>query len=199
MKKTIFCLLTALLLSLCGCSTNSLNKMGSYSVAAIGFEANGTDFSIYVETVIVNSEESQKPIEKMLFKGKGDTPEKAYTKAVSNCAKPLSLGHCATLVLSEEIEEKAMSEIFDFCLEQGDITVSVAVIKTENVEKLLSLPSVSSVAVGYDIVSVLETQYRVRKISFANRLYEISVQKKSDVLKCLPEFSVKDKALSMKG
>ncbi len=197
MKKTILCLFAVLLLGLCGCSTNSLNKMGSYSVASIGFEVKDNDFILYVEAVVVNSEDSAKPIEKAVFKGKGNTPKKAYSQAISKSAKPLSLAHCATLVLSDDISKEAINDIFDFSLKEGDMTVSVAVVKSQNVEKLLATPSFSSVAVGYDIVSILETQYKERKVGFSNRLYEVTLRE--NVLKDLPEFSVSDKIVSMKG
>ncbi len=199
MKKTLVCLAMTLLLSLCGCTTNSLNKMGAYSVAAIGFEENDNEFTIYVEAVVVNSEDSDKPVEKMLFDGKGDTPQKAYEEAISQSAKPWSLGHCAVLVLDKDLSSDAIDEVFDFCLKDSDITVSVSVVSSENAEKLLQAESFSSVAIGYDIVSILETQYKVRKVGFSNRLYEVAVLKKTSVLKSLPEFLVKDKELVMKG
>lgn len=198
MKKTLLCLTVTLLLCLCGCTTNSLNKMGSYSVAAIGFEGKDKDFSIYVEAVVVNSEDSDKPVEKMLFKGEGDTPEKAYEEAISKSAKPFSLGHCAVLVLSEDIEEQVIEDVFDFCLKERDITVSVSVVSSENVEKLLQAESFSSVAAGYDIVSILETQYKVRKIGFSNRLYEVATREKDYILKSLPEFSVLGDEITMR-
>lgn len=199
MKKSLLCLAFLLLFGLCGCTSGSLNKMGSYSVAAIGFEEKEKGFAIYVEAVVVNSEDSDKPVKKMLFKGEGNTIDKAYEKAVSQSAKPWSLGHCAVLVLSEDIDEKAIDDIFDFCLKKSEITVSVSVVKTKNAEKLLEAESYSSVAVGYDIVSVLETQYKVRKIGFSNRLYEVATQKKDDILKSLPEFSVVGEKTVMKG
>lgn len=198
MKKALICLIILSFFSFCGCSS-SFNKTGAYSVAAIGFEGEENSFSLYVEAVVVNSENSDAPIKKMLFSGKGDTFERAYEQASAKSAKPLSLGHCAVLVLSNDAKEKAIEDFFDFCLNNRDMTVSVSVVKTENVKKLLSVESFSSVAVGYDIVSILQTQYSERKIGFANRLYEVKPRKSEYILKTIPEFSALDDSIQLKG
>lgn len=198
MKKLLIFLMILSLFSFCGCS-NSVNKMGAYSVAAIGFENDEKGFSLYVEAVVVNSENSDAPIKKLLFSGQGKTLEKAYEQATVKSAKPFSLGHCAVLVLSSDINEKAIEEIFDFCLGKRDITVSVSVVKSENVKKILSLDSFSSVAIGYDMVSILQTQYSERKIAFSNRLYEVQPRKSEYVLKTIPEFSDYNGLIQLKG
>jgi hypothetical protein len=56
-----------------------------------------------------------------------------------------------------------------YCKENRHITHSVQFLKTDNPEKLLKTEPISSISVGYDLVSLIRTQ----KTNFKNRLLEI--------------------------
>lgn len=190
MLKKAIALSLIISLFLCGCSRNSLNKTGEYTVAAIGFSKDEDLYKVFVEAVVVNSEDSDKEISKLLFEGSAKSIEEAFKNAINQSAKPLEVSHCAVLVVENEVGQNEITDITEFCLKVKDITVSVALVKTENVKELLSLSAFSSVAVGFDIVSILETQYLEKNISFSNRLYEISRKNGQDRINALPEFTI---------
>ena len=196
MKKTIAMVLLFLALFLSGCTTVS---GGNYTVAAVGIEKANEDYKIFIETVVVNSEDNGRDIEKIVFEGSGATLKKASENAFKQSARALSFGHTAVIVLGDSVTESQTDDILDFCLKDLKTTVSVGVVRTENVKELLEKRSFSSVAVGYDIASLLETQHKEQNKDFANRLYQIKPLLSYEKFIELPYFTIVNDRVSFGG
>lgn len=196
MKILKLCLCISVIVLLSGCNNWELNDNGKYIVSAIGIDKSQNDYVLSVEAVVVNSEDSERDIENLVFDGVSSTLEKAWVKAVEKSAKPLSLSHCAVVVLGQSIKSSDLEKIIEFCIKKEDLTVSVGFIRCFTAKEILSQKPFSSVAVGYDIASILETQYTQNKKSFNNRLYEIYGTKNIDGL---PLFKIAEKRVSFGG
>jgi len=196
MKILKLCLSISVIVLLSSCNNSDLNDNGKYIVSAIGIDKSQNDYVLSVEAVVVNSEDSERDIENLVFGGVSPTLEKAWVKAVEKSAKPLSLSHCAVVALGESIKSSDLEQIIEFCIKKEDLTVSVGFIRCFTAKEILSQKPFSSVAVGYDIASILETQYTQNKKSFNNRLYEIYETKNIDGL---PLFKIAEKRVSFGG
>ena len=200
MKKIFLSLSLVCLFSLCGCSLGDavMSETTQYLVSAIGFDCKNSEIITNIEAVVVNSEEPEEEIHALLFEGKGKTLKKSVENALSKAQKPLSLSHCALLILGENMNPQKLSEVCDFVFDTEQITVSVAFVESENAEKLLSLEPVSSVTVGYDIVSLLETQSKRKNIGFRNRYFEIEQRRcENKAQKKLPFIKISGKKYSL--
>lgn len=173
MKRIIFVVFVLLLL--CGCN----NGRSEYLVSAMGFDYNEGEYEVCFEAIIVNSENTDQTLK--LFKGSGETLEKAIKKIEKQCTRPLLFSHCGVIVVGEKIPKLKFLEVCDYCYAEEEITLSAFFIKTESPETLLSIKPTSSACVGYDIMGLLK-QNKV----FENRFFEII---KSDYTAQLPKIS----------
>ncbi len=165
MKKILIFLL---LFSLCGCA----KAKSEYLVSSSGFDYKNGQFEVFVEAVVSNSETEEQSLK--LIKGCGETVEKAMAEIKKQCTQRLLLSHCAVILVSEDIQSDKLDEIYEFVLNNEDITLSVVFAKTENIEKLFSQKPVSTVSVGYDILSLIESNNKKLK----TRYFEIMAQNK---------------------
>ncbi len=160
MKKLLLIIISLLLL--CGCE-----KRGpEYLVSGIGFDKENGVYKVCFESVIINSEDTKQTIK--LIKGKGKTLDEAVDEIKKQCTQPLLLSHCGVLVIGKNIQENELEGIAEYCVKSKEITLSAFIVNTESAWKLLSAKPVSSVAVGFDIMGLLE-QNKVYK----NRLFEV--------------------------
>ncbi len=182
MKKLFFCLglLSLLLIPLCGCFSGAANTSGShkYLISAIGFDFE-EQIKVTVEAVAVNSEDAAGK-KRILISGSGKTPDEAMKKAQKKATQPFDLSHCGSIILGDGIKGSKFDEICDYCYDTDEITFSVYMVATENAEKLLKPDPISSVAVGYDIMSILEREEESSGTDFKNSLYEVVAQKERE-------------------
>lgn len=195
-----FCFIISV--SLCGCTLGAATteKGLEFLVSAIGFDQQGNIFSVTIETVTVNSEAAESENKLSLIKGKGQNLSEALDDATHKAVRPFMFSHCAVAVIGSEVREKGFRNICTFLYEKDEINLSLRFISTENAEKLLSSETVASVAVGYDLIDMLDRQSEYSGIDYKNRFYEIeAARKKPTDIFSLPYVEVKDKGYSLKG
>ncbi len=173
-KFLCFTIVFSVLFSLCGCASAKpiTSKTEQYTVASLGFERENDKLRLFVEAIVVGTEGTSKA-EPRLISGEGENIEKAFSSVSKKISQPLLLSHCAVVVLGSSLKSQDYAKIFDYCLKKRDITISAFAVITDNAETLLNMSPVSSVAVGYDIVGMIEQQ----KENFKNRIYEIEAEK----------------------
>lgn len=179
MKKIIFSVL--LIFSLVGCT----RTQPEYLISGMGFDYSDSEYTVYFETIIINSENTDQTVK--IIKGTGAKIENAVEEIKKQCTQPILLQHCGVIVISEDITRKEFSEICKYCYYNKDITLSAFFIKTDNAQKLFSLKPVSSLCVGYDIMGLIKQNGNSK-----NRFFEVL-----NVNDCsaLPKISVKDGGL----
>ncbi len=188
MKKFIcFIMIIAVILSLCGCASSKplSSKTEQYIVASLGFEREKGNLKLFAEAVVVGTEGTSKA-EPRVIEGEGKSIDVAFLDIYKKISQPLLLSHCAVIVLGSSLSAKDYGIIFDYCLKKEEITLSSFAVLTESAKKLLEMSPVSSVAVGYDIVGMIEQQDE----NFKNRIYEIESAKRKDKASLLPLFKV---------
>lgn len=189
--KRIICILISLclILSLCSCAkTKPLSaRTEEYIVSALGFEQNGDKISLFVEAIVVGTEGSAST-EAKIIKGEAKSLKEAFSEVNKRIAQPLLLAHCAVIVLGENLSAKRLGEVYDYCYNEEEITLSVFAVATKSAEALLKTKPVSSVAVGYDMAGLIELQ--AKRLEFQNRLYEIMAARKEGQEVKIPFFEV---------
>ncbi len=191
MKRLI---LTALCLCLlCGCSNarRIVSQNGRYLLSSMGVDKVENGVLVSLEAVVVNSQDSEQDIKSQVFEGEGENIETAFKQASLKTSKPFDLSHCAIIVLGQDLDTKNREDIYDFCFKNSELTVSVGFVSSENANTLLKQKPVSDIAVGYEIVTMLETQYGENGIAFNNRFFEIGNSVlKGEPQKPLPFFKI---------
>ena len=183
MKKAL--LIFLLLLALCGCE-----KRGpEYLISGIGFDKVNNSYKVCFESVIINSEDTKQTVK--LLKGEGETLKSAIKQIEKQRTQPFLLSHCGVLVIGDGITKNELNDIAEYCVKNKEITLSAFFIKTKNAEKLLSVKPLSSVAVGFDIMGLLEQNKQ-----YKNRLFELV---NSDYTNALPKLSINDGGLIFCG
>jgi hypothetical protein len=148
---------------LCGCR----QKPQEYLVTAIGADYNSGLYTLYFETVITNTEkEGQK---REILTAKGRTLLETFKKIDKQATLPLLTSHCGVVAVGKGISRTKLLGIMRYCKENRDIPLSIQLIITDNPEKLLKTEPISSISVGYDLVSMMRKTDKTLK----NRLFEI--------------------------
>ncbi len=196
MKKTAFIgIILFLPLFLCGCNAEEHLNRGAnkYIVASLGFDEADGKISVYSESVVINTDDTEAEKKTELLEGSGKTLEEAINLIIKKAAQPVEFSHCAVAVIGESVSSKRYSEICDFLYNERQITISVLVVACKNAKELLGCETVSSVAVGYDITGMIEQQSGHSGINYENRLYELENKQRKPVnVSSLPLFKVKD-------
>ena len=171
-----------------------------YMVSSLGFDKSGETVLAFAEIIVVNSSDNKKAAEARLFSSSGKTVEAALYKLNAQLSKPLMLKHCGLLALGEELDSKALSDIYDFCFERKDVTQAIEVVATEKTEKLLSLKSVSTIALGYEISTAIKQNSRYTGIEYKSRFYEIEAKRQGKSKSyALPFLQVEDEKYEISG
>ncbi len=203
MKKAFLILLIiCMLFSLSGCSIKETisSQKQEYIVSAIGFDSDDKQFDLTLEAIIINSENSDAERELRLLNGKGRTIAEAMTDAQKSASQPLLLSHCATVVIGDTVNRNQLSEITDFCRSNDGLALSVMLVSSKNAKSLLECKALSSVAMGYDIMSMTEQLSDRTGIAFKNRLYEIkSAYERKIKVFALPRFEVNEQEYFYNG
>jgi len=203
MKKILSLVLCAVVsVFLCGCSgTNVFSaKSAGYTATALGFDQSGSKIKVFLEAVIVNSEDSEADVKLELLSGEGKTVKSAMEQIYRKAAQPIMLSHIGVAVAGKEISDSYFEEIRQFCYGIDKITLSMLWVTAESAQRLLSCEPISSVAVGYDIMSMLKEQTSRTGIKFKNRFYEIeALAAKPLNITALPYFAVGDGSFYYSG
>lgn len=200
--RKIFCLVAAvsLCLSLCGCSHKRMlaGSGAEYIISAMGFDREGDKLTVVLEAVITNSEDADADKKISLLKGTGKNTDAAFAEALKSATETVILSHLGAVVIGNGVSAENFKEISDWFYHKRDTTLSTFFVSTENAEKLLSCETVSSVAVGYDIVGMLEQNSSETGINYKNRFFQIesAYKNKTDTV-ALPYFSVDDKSFRL--
>ena len=144
-----------------------------YIVSAIGFDNIDNSIKVSLETLIVNSETENDQQEVQILSGSGVTVDAALEEVGKSLAKPLLLSHCGILVFGETLMPEQIDEICDYCFQKNEITLSVYVVSTKDSVELLNCKPLSSVAVGYDVIGLIEEQSNRTGLNYKNRYYEV--------------------------
>jgi len=148
-----------------------------YLVSSLGFDQSNEEKTVIMEAVVINSEDAEEEKKKELLIGSGKTLDEALKSATQKAVQPVELSHCAVAVIGESVSEKYFDEILKYVYNEKAITIALGFVSTHNAEELLSCETVSSVAVGYDIVSMQQTYSRKNSTSFKTRFYEIEASR----------------------
>ena len=203
MKKSV-CLIFVLCLciSLCGCAKNSeiSDSSTSYLVSALGFSQENGKLNILVETMVVNSEDPLAEKKRAILKGEGKNVNEALNNAQKTASRPLELSHSGAIIISENIDEKYLDNICDFCYSNKELTLSVLFVATENAETLLKTEPASTIAIGYEIISLIQQRTALDGTEYQNRFYEIeSLRQKPINVIYLPLLDVSEDTFSANG
>lgn len=203
MKKYFICLAALFLcFTLCGCSVlgEKTKDDRNFMVSAIGFETDGALISVSVEAIIINSELAEsEPVPEVLT-ATGITISEALDSIGSSLAKPMILNHCGVIVIGERMTKYWFDKICDYCFYENRITLSAYMISAESPAELLSGEPESSVAVGYDIMGIIEQQSTRTGISYNSRYFEVEgLREKGKKVFSLPHFIRNDGGISVDG
>lgn len=194
MKKILIAVsFTLLCFSLCGCSIKGayISKTNDYLVSAIGFEESGNRITVLCEAVIINNEDTEADKKAELLEGTGKTVELAFADLYKSAVEVLEFSHCTVAVIDENISEKNFSEITEFLLSLKKLNISVQLISCNNAKDLLSCEAITSLAIGYDIVGMLEKECDITGIKYKNRLYEVVLERQSSLdIAAIPSIKV---------
>lgn len=181
MKKIIIlCFIMCFFLS--GCKSGNIfsAEEPEYMISAIGFEEKWGEKKIFLEAIVINSEDPQADKKRITLEGKGETLEKAYKKAKEKAVQPLNLSHCGVIIVKENTHTDFFNEICDFCYNKDPINLAAYFIYSADIEKLLNQKPIASISVGFDIMSRLSSGEEISGKSYKNRFYQIEAVRKKD-------------------
>lgn len=203
MKKLTLIVLTVIMVSLLsGCSAKEAiaSDKQEYIVSSLGFDNEGGKIKMLIEAIVVNTDDLSEDKESRMITGVGINTDEAYSEITSKITQPLSLGHNAITVIGNKITEKQLQNIFEFCENEPQINIATMLIFTRNAEKLLSSEPISSVAVGYDVMSMIEVAEEKMGTIFKNRLYEVrALNNKPMKTFWVPNITAEDEKMILSG
>lgn len=203
MKKVLGLILcVCVLFFLCGCSAMEAisSDKQEYIVASLGFDKQESNYAMFMEAIVVNTEDMNAGKQNTVLEGIGGSIEEAYSQIISKITQPLSLGHNAVTVIGKSVDAEMFKEILNYCSENKELNIGSMLIFTQSAEKLLASKPISSVAVGYDLMSMLEVWEEETGQSIENRLYEVkSKTRKPFNVFSLPYIEVKGAEFSFDG
>jgi len=201
-KITVFFLFWLMLLSFSGCSAREAiaSHKQEYIVTAIGFSSCENGIKMILEAVVVNSDDLDSGKETRLFEGTGKTIDEAFSKINRKTTQPLMFSHTGAVILSDGLGENQIKEIYDFCYKTDEINLATMFVSTEDSEELLSCETVSSVGVGFDVMSLIEVVSQEKGIDPKNLFYEIeNARNKPQETVYMPVISVENKEFFFGG
>lgn len=175
MKKLLsLFLIISILYFLCGCSAKEAiaSDKQEYIVSSLGFDNSDGRIKMLIEAIVVNTDDLSEEKTSKIISGEGSNVNEAFAAIISQITQPLSLGHNAVTVIGRKINFLQLEEIFEFLRDNKQINIATMLVATDNAEKLLSCDAVSSVAVGFDVMSMIEVTEEKKGTVFKNRFYE---------------------------
>lgn len=187
---------------LCGCSAKEAiaSDKQEYIVASLGFDSKGSKIEMFIEAIVVNTDDLDEDKQSIIMSGIGGTIEEAYSEIISEITQPLSLGHNAVTVIGSGLSSGQLESVFEFCRSTPQINPATMLIYCDSANKLLACEPLSSIAVGYDIMSMIEVTEEQKGTIFKNRLYEAeALRQKPMKTFYIPYLSVEEKKFSLDG
>lgn len=163
-----------------------------YIVSAMGFDSENEVLTVSAR--IVTEDESQVTV----FSGSGESVEYAMSHIKGADAKQLELSHLAVIVVGSGVDADELSEIFDHCRSNADITVGVRIASAHSARELLSLEG----ADGYTLTGALRDGQYGSGFSGGSRFYEVEEHRLSEPQRkiChLPYFSANGSGYFLDG
>ncbi len=183
-KKTAICLCGAIIFCVfTGCSAMQTfsNDSQEYIVSSVGFDEGENKVEIVMEILVVNADDMNEGKEKRIFEASGKTVKEAYYKLISNTTQPVTLTHNGIVAIGKSIKSERFKELLEFCSREPQFNVGTMFVYTEDCRKLLNKNPLSSISVGYDILSMLEVLSSQTGVKLNNKFYEIrSILKKKN-------------------
>ncbi len=204
MKRKIYIISAVLLCCffMSGCTANRTSALqtNDYLISALGFEQTKGEITAYAEAVVINTEDNNAEKKLELLIGKGKNLEKAMESLYNQALQGLEFSHCAAIVIGNGIEGKTFLEIKNFFLNKEKLNLSIQYFYCDNPKELFRLEPLTSVAIGYDIISCLQTKRYVTGQRYNNRFYEIESERKKPLdITILPELVIEDDAFLTEG
>ena len=167
-KLTLFLIIVFSVIS-CGC--NGYTELNDrYIITALGVDYD-KEVNMTAEIFITGDMIQAEPQRKILKAG-GDTVQQAFYNLKAKLSKSPLLDHCTAVVIGEGVYGDNLKNVFEFCKKQESINLGVNFATCRNAEELLSLKSLN-VAVGFDIVSAVDSFKQTSGVDFRCRHYEI--------------------------
>ncbi len=202
-RKTALCFCVVLFaVFLFGCSAIETfsNDSQEYIVSSVGFDEMDGLIKITMEILVVNADDLKEGKEKRIFTATGDSVKEAYNKIATNTTQPITLTHNGIVAIGANIASQRLEEILSFCGSESQFNVGTMFVYTENCQQLLNQQPISSVAVGYDILSMLEVKTAKTGVNLHSRFYEIqSVLKKKNKTFYIPVISLEKESFFIDG
>ncbi len=176
MRFKSFFVVICLCACLCGCTGYEAvsNQKQEYIVSSLGFDLSAGELMLTVEALVVNSDDIEESKENRIITARGDNVKDAFSKLKNGITQPLSLRHNGIIAIGSNIPPQSLEDVFEALTDDSLVNIDTMVISTENAHSLLSAKPISSVTVGYDILSMVEVVEKEKGITFDNRLYKIS-------------------------
>lgn len=186
--------------SLCGCKGENSGSDRRFTVAALGFSSDGALINVFAETVIVNSEDPEISPEARVIGGTGATISEALDKIGACLSRPILLNHCAVIALGEDMTAGWLDKICDYCFKENRITMSAYMVSVKDPNMLLSRGPEASVAVGYDIMGMIEQQSERTGLAYNSRYFEVEARREGGKsVFTLPHFSCGEDSMEIDG
>lgn len=148
-----------LIFMLCGCAGYREIDRG-YLVTAIGFSTDEDKATVFIEAL--SSSNKDKPSERVVLSGSGKDVSDAYKILKEGLVKPLYFEQTGTAFF-ENTSFKVLEEI-------PDINLDIYLVKTQDAKAIFENNTADSV-MGYDIITLIKTQEKERKIKISTQLY----------------------------
>ena len=203
MKKPLLFLNAMLMyLLLCGCrfTTGGAAIDRRFIVSAVGFSTDGAVINVSAEAIIINSETPESDPKAEVLSASGTTLAEAFEAISASLARPMLLEHCGVIVIGNGITPAWLDKICDYCFSENRITLSSYMISADDPAALLSGEPESSVAVGYDIMGIIEQNSSSSGIYYDSRYFEIEgLREKGRHVFTLPYFTRGEDGVSLDG
>ena len=139
----------SMIVVLCFASCSSISGYSEpedrYIVSAIGFDYVGGALEASVQIVGDEGKEN------LIRSGRGENVRQAMGHIEGADSRQLEISHCALILIGDSVEKKDLSDIFEYCRKNNDITVGVKVASAHNAKELLSLED------GYELLCAWHT------------------------------------------
>lgn len=180
MKKR-FVILCALFffLFLCGCGDigGIAQDDRKFMVSAIGFDKDGENIKTSLELIVINGENYDSAAETRVICASGKTIEKTLDQIASSLTKPMLLNHCGIIAIGAGIDKDRFAEICDYAFYDERITLSAYMVTADDCETLLDGKPEASVAVGYDMMGIIEQESSQSGVAYNSRFFEVEEQR----------------------
>ncbi len=170
-----FCL--CILLCSCGDIGGIAQDDRKFMVSAIGFDEDGENIKTSLELIVINGENYDSAAETRVIGASGKTIEKTLDQIASSLTKPMLLNHCGIIAIGAGIDKDRFAEICDYAFYDERITLSAYMVTADDCETLLDGKPEASVAVGYDMMGIIEQESAQSGVAYNSRFFEVEEQR----------------------